>query len=177
MTPDPHRVVERFLQADLSPPLGKPGGPCQVVQRIDKQVQNQGLKHDMIEEVEKGTDLSNQEASKVYPVGREPGVGPIRQVQITSHGQYRMDLRSIKVEDVRACLADFLKQMEEWKKAGNRAYENMGHSLEIGQKIEWTDRKTKLKIVFESIGGGTVTLISTFWKGRPDPVPPKHCGV
>ena len=67
--------------------------------------------------------------------------------------------------------------MADWKAAGNRAYENMGQSLETGQKIEWTDRKTKLKIVFESIGGGTVTLISTFWKGRPDPVPLKHCGV
>lgn len=174
---DPRRVVERFLQADLSPPLGKPGGPCQVVQRIDQKVTNPGLKTDLIEDVEHGQDLSNQDASKVYTVGREPGVGPIRQVQITSHGQYRMDLRSIKVDDVRAALADFLKQMDDWKKQGNRAFENMGRMLEDGQKIEWTDRRTKLKVVFQALGGGTVVLISTFWKGVPDPPPPKSCAI
>ena len=161
--------------ADLSPPLGKPGGPCQVVQRIDKTVKSPGLRTNLIDEVEHGQDLSNQDASKVYTVGREPGVGPIKQVQITSHGQYRMDLRSIRVDDVRACLADFLKQMEDWKRTGSRAYENMGKMLDDGQKIEWTDRKTRLKVVFQALGGGTVALISTFWKGVGDPAPPKSC--
>ena len=170
------RVARRFL-ADLSPPLGKPGGPCQVVQRIEKQVHNPNLKKDLKNEVEKGEDLSNPDAAKVYTVGREPGVGPIRQVQITSHAQYRMDLRSIRVDDVRACLADFLKQMDDWKTAKNRAYENMGKMLQDGQKIEWTDRKSKLKTVFQSIGSGTVTIISTFWKGVPDPNPPKSCSI
>lgn len=174
---NPHRVVERFLRADLSPPLGKPGGPCQVVQRIDKSVSNPGLKHDMIEEVERGDDLTNQEASKVYPIGREPGVGPIKQVQITSHGQYRMDLRSIKVDDVRACLADLLRQLDTWEAAGNPAAENFGKMIEDKQKIEWVDRKTRLKVVFQPLGGGTVALISTFWKGVPDPPAPKTCGL
>jgi hypothetical protein len=171
------RIVSRYLQADLSPPLGKPGGPCQVVQRIDKSVRNPNLRQDLIQDVEKGEDLSNPDAAKVYVVGREPGVGPIKQVQITSHAQYRMDLRSIRVDDVRSCLADFLKQMEAWKAAQNKAFENMGSMLEDGHKIEWVDRKSKLKIVFQSIGNGTVTLISTFWKGVPDPTPPKSCKI
>lgn len=171
-----HRVAQQFL-ADLHPPLGKPGGPCQVIERIDKTVRNPGLKDNLIQDVNHGHDLSNQDASKVYPVTREHGVGPIKQVQITSHGQYRMDLRGITVDDVRRAIGSFLQQMGEWKAKKNPAYERMGQALERGDKLEWVDPKSKLKVVLAPIGGGTYTLISTFWKGVPDPPPPSGACV
>lgn len=176
------RILRRYLrvlaerQADLHPPLGKPGGPCQVVQRIDHQIRNEPLKRDLIDDVEHGADLSNSDASKVYPVSHDPGVGPFRQVRVTSHGQYRMDLRGITLDSVRAALNSFLKQLEAWKAQGNPAYARMSAMVEARDKIEWVDARTKLKIVFVSEGGGTVTLISAFWKGVPDPAP-KFCGV
>lgn len=159
--------------ADLHPPLGKPGGPCQVIQRIEKNVHSPALKGDLVEDVNHGQDLTNQDASKVYPILREHGVGPIKQVQITSHGQYRMDLRGITVDDVRRAIGSFLQQMGEWKVKKNPAYERMGQMLERGEKLEWVDPKSSLKIVLAPSGGGTATLISTFWKGRPDPPPPQ----
>jgi len=159
--------------ADLHPPLGKPGGPCQVIERIERNVRSPGLKDNLVEDVNHGQDLSNSDASKVYPILAEHGVGPIKQVHITSHGQYRMDLRGISVDDVRRAIGSFLQQMGEWKVKKNPAYERMGTSLERGEKLEWVDPKSRLKIVLAPTGGGSATLISTFWKGRPDPAPPQ----
>lgn len=171
--PNPPEPDEEAKTADLHPPLGKPGGPCQVIQRIEKNVHSPALKGDLVEDVNHGQDLTNQDASKVYPILREHGVGPIRQVQITSHGQYRMDLRGITVDDVRRAIGSFLQQMGEWKAKKNPAYERMGQMLERGEKLEWVDPKTSLKVVLAPTGGGSVTLVSTFWKGRPDPPPPQ----
>jgi hypothetical protein len=170
------RVAARFL-ADLHPPLGKPGGPCQVIDRIEKNVRSPGLKEDLVEDVNHGQDMSNQDASKVYPILAEHGVGPIKNVHITGHGQYRMDLRGITVDDVRRAIGSFLQQMGEWKVKKNPAYERMGEALSRGDKLEWVDPKSKLKVVIAPTGGGSVTLVSTFWKGRPDPAPPQGACV
>jgi hypothetical protein len=161
------------LWADLHPPLGRPGGPCQVIERIDKSIRSPNLKDDLIEDVNHGEDLSNKDASKVYPILREHGVGPIKQVQITSHGQYRMDLRGITVDDVRRGIGSFLQQMNEWKLRNDPAHERNTRAMQQGQKIPWTDPKTHLKLVFAPSGTGTVTLISAFWQGVPDPPPPQ----
>jgi hypothetical protein len=88
-----------------------------------------------------------------------------------------MDLRSIKVDDVRACLADLLEQLDAWEAVDNPAAARFSKMIEEKQKIEWVDRRTRLKVVFQPLGGGTVALVSTFWKGVPDPPPPKQCGV
>jgi hypothetical protein len=45
--------------------------------------------------------------------------------------------------------------------------------LERGEKLEWVDPKSRLKVVLAPTGGGAVTLVSTFWKGQPDPPPPQ----
>lgn len=171
MDPLAERLAARFL-ADLHPPLGKPGGPCQVIDRIEKNIRSPGLKTDLVDDVNHGQDLSNSDASKVYPLLAEHGVGPIKQVHITSHGQYRMDLRGITVDDVRRAIGSFLQQLGEWKAKKNPAYERMNGVLERGEKLEWVDPKTRLKVVLAPTGGGNVTLVSTFWKGQPDPAPP-----
>lgn len=157
--------------ADLNPPLGKPGGPCQVVQRIDRQIQNPRLRDDLIDEVESGEDLSNAEASKVYGIDKEPGVGLIDAIVITAHGQYRMDLRGITVEDVRAAIGSFAKQMADWQKLGSPAYQRMLGLMQSGQKVEWLG-KNRLKVVFE-VRDSKAYLVTTFWKGMATPVPPK----
>lgn len=152
--------------ADLSPPLGKPGGPCQVVNRIEDKVQNPALQQNLIQEVQDGQDLSNQEASKIYRIDREPGVGPIESIEITSHGQYRMDLRRITVDNVRAALATFVQHMDRLKLLNPKGHENTSRALDNGEEMSWVDPRSKLKVVFKHVGGGRVVLITTYWKGQ-----------
>ena len=165
---------EMTRTSDLHPPLGKPGGPCQVVERIEHNVRAPALKNDMVHEVMDGTDLSNSESSKIYPILKEHGVGDIKQVNITSHAQYRMDLRGITVDDVRHAVGSFLQQMEDWKKLGSPAYKNMSTALESGDKLEWVG-KNKLKVVLSPTGNGSVTLISAFWRDHNEHTPPQTC--
>ena len=118
-------------QSDLHPPLGNPGGPCQVIERIERNIRSPRLKDDLVEDVNTGEDLSNQDTSKVYPILHEHGVGSIKQVEITSHGQYRMDLRGITVEDVRHAIGSLLQQMGEWRVKKNPAYERMSTARKL----------------------------------------------
>lgn len=157
-------------RSDLSPPLGKPGGPCQVVRRIERQVKNPALKQNLIDEVNHGEDLTNAEAAKVYPIEVEPGVGPARQLRITSHAQYRLDLRGISVGDVRGSLEGFFAQLETWRKLGSPAYATMRSRLDSGEPVEWVSR-TRLKVIFR-YEAGICTLISAYWRGVSDPPPP-----
>ncbi len=170
---DPSKDVGSVVVADLNPPLGKPGGPCQVVDRILKRVVDERLQKGLVNEVQQGEDLSNAEASKVYPIEAEPGVGPIHRIVITSHGQYRMDLRGITVDDVQAALASFVKQLAFWKALKSRAYDTFAGQLERQENVEWVDPRSKLKIVFVQVSPGTVRLITTFWRGQQASPPPR----
>jgi hypothetical protein len=166
------KMIQRV--ADLTPPLGRPGGPCQVINRIEDKVPSLQVQKNLIQDVQEGQDLSNQEASKIYKLNREPGVGPIDSIEITSHGQYRMDLRRITVDQVRGALASFLDQIARVKVLNPKGFENMSRSLENQEEISWVDPRTKLKVVFKSTGSGKVVLITTYWKGKQDlnkPVP------
>ena len=156
------RVVRRFL-ADLSPPLGDPGGPCQVIRRIDKSIKNPALKEDMIDDVESGGELSSPDAAKVYPLDTETGAGVAKELVLTSHLQYRMDLRSVTVDDVRATL----RVMSQALKVTPRAAQDLSH----GEKVRYEDPRTRLVIVVQVAGKDRLRLITTFWKGRPDPKP------
>jgi hypothetical protein len=164
MDPLAPRVLRRFL-ADLSPPLGDPGGPCQVIRRIERNVKNPALKED----VEKGEELSPQDASKVYPLEAEAGAGIARELVLTSHLQYRMDLRSVTVDDVRAAL----RTMTVALKTNPREAQNLAH----GEKVRWQDPKTSLAIVVQVAGPSKLRLITTFWRGRsdPKPIPAESC--
>ena len=160
--------------ADLSPPLGYPGGPCQVVQRIEHEVRNPGLKQDLIEEVERGGKLSNPDASKIYDVEAEVGSGLIKRLMISAHGQYRMDLRGVTVPEVRLALKGFSKIMGDWKSQRHPSYQYYSDLLSRGQHIDWTDPKIGLTVVFVMRGRDTAVLITTYWKGEQDPSPPSH---
>ena len=165
------RVAARFQRADLSPPLGDPGGPCQVIRRIDKAIGNPRLKENMIEEVEQGGELSNPDAAKVYPLDNETGAGIAKHLVLTSHLQYRMDLRSVTVDDVRATL----KAMTQALRTAPRAAQDLAH----GEKVRYEDPRTRLVIVVQVAGRDTLRLITTFWKGRldPKPVSAPACGI
>lgn len=164
-------------RADLSPALGYPGGPCQVVQRINKEIRNPKLRDQLIDDVGDGDSLSNSEAAKVYHMETERGVGLVKRLLIGPHTQYRMDLRGVTVPQVRSALAAFLKQLNDWKSQQNPQYEWTARQLSMSKPVEYMDRHG-LFMAFTMEGRGTVKLITTYWKGQRDQkVPSKGCPV
>jgi hypothetical protein len=170
------RVVARFLErADLEPPLGYPGGPCQVVDRIDKEIRSPALRENLEQTVEHGEKVQNPDAAKIYSPERETGVGPIEKIVIAPHAQYRMDLRSITVPAVRAAIKSLLKALNDWKSQKNPAHQRVLDGWAKGTSFEWVDPKLGLSVVVRPAGPKALMLVTTYWKGEPDPRPPGAC--
>lgn len=164
----------RPRNADLTPPLGWYGGPCLVVERIRQEVKNPRLRDNLEDQVESGKALSNPDAAQVYDIEGEKGVGLFRQVRITPHAQYRMDLRGVTVGDIRIALGDFLKKLNDWKSQQAWEYRTYTEALSTGRPVEWIDKRLgDLVVIFATSrqGGGMVDIITTYWKGLPDPKP------
>lgn len=173
------RVAERWSskEADLDPPLGWPGGPCHVIERVQNEVQNPRLREEIIDDIEVGTSLSNPDAAQVYnlDVERMPSGIKFKRLLIGPHAQYRMDLRRVNVPAVRAALKTFFKAFfdEKSRKSplGRRWEENFARS----ESIVWTDKNLGLTIVF-AIYGADAKLVTTYWEGESDPRPPGDGG-
>jgi len=176
VSPTARRVLARFLAADLDPPLGEPGGPCQVVRRIRDQVSSPVLQEHLIDEVEHGADLSNPEAAKVYHLDHEPGTGFIKQILIGPHAQYRMDLRAVTVDDVRGALATFNKQLAQHQSRNPKLHTLLTTKLTYGDEIRF-EGPSRLTVVF-AMKGAAAMIVTTFWDGVPDPrAPSQGCPV
>lgn len=175
----PKRVASRYMNSDLAPPLGYPGGPCHVMQRIRQNVTNPALAEDLIDDVESGTDLSNPEASKVYGIEQEraPDKTQFKNVQISAHAQYRMDLRGITVPEVRIALASFNKAFLNAKSRNDSQYAKWVADLRRDEGVRWTDPKIGLTVVFAVKPDLTVRLITAFWANgdAPRPVDEAFC--
>jgi hypothetical protein len=170
------RVVARFMrQADLEPPLGYPGGPCQVVDRIEKEVRNPAIQEKLVENVEHGQKVQNPDAAKIYDRDTEHGVGPVEKITLGPHAQYRMDLRSITVPAVRAAIKSLMKQLLDWKSQKNPMYTQITDGWARGTNYEWVDRKLGLSVVVRPNGPKSLLLVTTYWKGESDPSAPGAC--
>jgi hypothetical protein len=161
--------------ADLNPALGKPGGPCQVVRRIVEEVRDPRLSEGLTSKVEDGEDLSNPEAAKVYDLEVERCRGIASKMLIGPHVQYRMDLRSITVGDLRTAIEDLSREYYAEKSNNTKKYEHFKARIERGDKIEYLSPKNLMLVL--AFQKGSVQVITTFWKGVPDPAPPKDCSI
>lgn len=171
------RVAARFQRADLAPPLGYPGGPCYVVQRINEEVQNPRLKDQLIDKAEHGQKITNPEAAKIYDLEAERGEGLIKRLLIGPHAQYRMDLRQVTVPQVRVALRDFSKMLNDLKSQRSSKYNYYAQLVARGEPIEYTHPRLNLTVVFAITGQGQAKLVTTYWKGEPDPPAPRHCEI
>jgi len=145
-----------------------------VVRRIRDEVLSPALQKHLIDEVEHGDDLSNPEAAKIYQLDREPGAGFIRQLLIGPHAQYRMDLRSVTVDDVRSALGMFNKQLEEHLTRNPKLHTQLTTKLTYGDEIRF-ESPSGLTVVFAMKSAGAM-IITTFWDGIPDPrMPSQGC--
>lgn len=179
------RVAQRYAmqrKADLAPPLGVPGGPCQVMQRIENRVRNPKVRDELLEDVEQGDDLDNQEAAQVYSIEGERGVEgtPFKSLVLTAHVQFRMDLRAVTVADVQAALLKFHDAYGKEKSRNSHIYMRWEEELDRGQPIRW-DSPTGLTVVFSTRSVGVdnkgrkqrqATLITTYWTNKPNPPRP-----
>lgn len=165
------RVADRYLQSDLAPPLGFPGGPCHVVRRIMEEVQNPRLRDELIEDVERGMKLDNSEASKVYDLEVEKGVGNFKKMAILPHAQYRMDQRGITVTELRLALTSFLNAFGTEKSRQSYLGKKWAHELHRRQPLNWTDPRIKLTIVFAAASENSIRVITTYWENQADPRP------
>lgn len=173
------RVARRFVRrmmADLNPPLGVPGGPCQVIQRIRDEVPNPRLQEALIEDYEEDGKLENPEASKIYEV--EPGDAPnasfIKQVLISAHAQFRMDQRSVSVADVKQALQEFTQEYAKTKSNPRTKFisDRWDQALAYGDAIRYDGKK--ITVVFAPAKAGTkgaVNLVTTYPKDGSDPRP------
>jgi len=156
-------------QADYMPPLGRPGGPCHVVKRIVDKVHNPSMQHELVDDVERGLDLNNQDASKVYPLDVEMGGGIWRKMFLMSHSQYRMDLRGIGVQQIQKSLGDLSTEMQ-------RNPRLMAEVMSSGSSYRWDDPKRKLTVVLQSQGRDAVRIITVYPTGQSDPRAPGEGG-
>lgn len=177
------RVAHRYQRrmADLSPPLGVPGGPCQVMQRIKDRVRNPKVREELIEDVEIGIDLDNQEASKVYSLEGEKGIDgtPFKSLMLTAHVQFRMDQRAVSVPDIRSAFLKFHEAYGKEKSRNSPLYMRWEQDLDRGQSVQW-DSPTGLTVVFSARAAGVdakgrkqrqAVVVTTYWTGKPNPRP------
>ena len=158
-----------YFRADLNPPLGRPGGPCQVVRRIDQTIRPP-LKNTLTDKVEEGADLSNAEAGRVYDLEAEKTRGLVSRLFISPHAQYRMDLRGVTVKDLREAL---LEAGQHYHAARKHGVPSPLGGLFQGRSVQFVSSKGLLLVLAPK--GEDAKLITTYWKGRPDPSPPGSC--
>jgi hypothetical protein len=173
------RVAERWSLkvADLDPPLGWPGGPCHVIERVQTEVKNPRLREEIIDDIELGAKLSNPDAAQVYDldVERMPEGTRFKRLLIGPHAQYRMDLRRVHVPAVRATLKSFFKAYNDAKSQKSPVARRWEEDFARSEAITWTDKKLGLTIVF-AIQGADLKLVTTYWEGESDPRPPGDGG-
>ena len=161
-------VATRFMTADLSPPIGYPGGPCQVIERINNEVRDPRLKEVLIEKMEDGDDLTNPEAHTIYDIEQERGAPGTRfkKLILMSHAVYRMDLRGITVPELLLCLKHFQDTWAVEKSRNSSLYRGWEEAIQKGTEIRWTDKTGLVGVFAAQKHGGTgdlaVRVITTF---------------
>lgn len=161
------------LEADLQPQLGKPGGVEYTTQRIDEAFpEGSSKEHELIEQVNKGIGISNQDARIVYRFddcnSAIDGTTMIKGFCISSHGQFRMDQRGITVRKIQEFFFNLEKYLEREKT--NRRTFDLRDAINRGWEAKWTDPMTgNLTVVF-TLDGDSAKIITAYYKNKKDPI-------
>jgi hypothetical protein len=171
---NPSELAFRYAfakHADMYPALGFPGGPCQVMERIKDEVGNPRLQEALVDQVESGRDLSNQQAHKIYDLEAENGPSGTRfkKLYLTAHVQYRMDLRGVNVSDLKLFFKRFQKAWNDSRSRKEQLATRWESDMAWGKKISWVD-SAGLLVAF-TVKDRSATVITTYWDGLSDPRP------
>ncbi len=107
VAPDFNSLVLRYLArtASPNPALGKPGGSCQVQQRIRAVPRlSDKWKDFLVGRHQKEEKWDNREERAVWPDEKSIGKAGFYfpEIVLRSHAQHRMDLRKISIADLKA---------------------------------------------------------------------------
>ena len=166
----PKRVAQRF--ADLTPPLGYPGGSCHLIERVHDEVDNPRLRDRLVDSLEEGQSFSNADASKVYSPEGERGIPGKRlnRILLTSHVQYRMDQRGITVPEIRLALKQFAKAYLDEKSRKSLQARLWDEATAWGGSIKW-EAPIGLVVVFTLPSQDTANIVTAYWQSQSDPRP------
>jgi hypothetical protein len=163
-------------KADLSPPLGYPGGSCHAIERIEKNTRGVRDREDLISKIERGhpgTELSKEDTAKIYrDVEMERGAQgtQFRWVALTRHAQYRMDLRGVTVGDILAALADFHQAWAKEKSKGTPKSREWERAVQMQSEVEWMHKGLVVGFRIIDLRSGRGAQINTvFWQGSGHP--------
>jgi hypothetical protein len=115
-----------------------------------------------------GGTLSNPDAAKVYRTEIEHGKGLFKTLVFGPHAQYRMDLRSVTIPQVRAALEVLSRKYFDLKSRGGPDFQELDRALQR-ERFVWTAPKLGLTVVFVLKDQGSAHLITAYWEGEPDP--------
>jgi hypothetical protein len=163
--------------SDLDPMLGYPGGICKVVKRVDDKLNEGYIEDILIDKVENAEDLDNLEASVVYPRIVEKPLEHnklISEIELSSHAQYRMDLRGVTTGDIRIALRNFVKQYYNEKSQNSAQYLTWESAIRIGADINFIDRKLGNLFLAFKVKKGKAIIVTTYFDGEQNPRP-KTC--
>ncbi len=175
-------------QADLNPPLGYPGGPCYLIERILAKKLPPKTEEELIRLVERGAELDKPEnrSHLIYDKHLErkvPGT-QFEWMGLTSHAQYRMDLRGITVQDLRAALMDFQKEFSKEKSRKSPWWVKIQKAIDNSEEISWLSKRLdNLLIGFQVMTEKKVVpgvfVQTLFFQGldKPSPVNRNDCKV
>lgn len=175
-------------QADLNPPLGYPGGPCYLIQRILARKLAPKTEEELIRLVERGVDLDKPEnrSHLIYDKHLErkvPGT-QFEWIGLTSHAQYRMDLRGITLPDIRAALMDFQKELSKEKSRKSPWWVKVQRAMDTSEEIQWVSKRLdNLVIGFivmterKVAPGAFVQTVYFQGEAKPGPIRREDCEV
>lgn len=176
--PDLIRLACIAVMARAPQELGLPGGPCHIIRDIEEENLPEEIKNELIEDLERGKDLSNADADLLYPPKRIPIQSSLfKNIYLTAHAQYRMNLRGVTVREIQAVFDEFIR----WYKARMKNPDKLKPDqrklmtdLAYGESAKFEGHRSGLTIVFSvDQRRREARLVSCWWTGLPNPPKPK----
>ena len=169
-------------RADLNPALGfSTDGYCHSKKRVMDNTSMGRLRKEFLDYLNRGNfkvEVPNKLLRAVYKKELvEGGIGGsgkyFRQIILSSHAQFRMDLRGVTVSDIRQAFKNYKREMEDLPR---RKRMELERKFEMGEKIVFPDYNgTRLEVIFIPQEKGRKVFIKTvYWIHGADPKP-KSC--
>lgn len=171
-------------RADLSPPLGYPGGSCYLQNRIEENVRNPRMREQVLDVHMSGADKKPGRHEEVIydPLDEGPVKGTsIERLVIGEHAQYRMDQKGVTLPEIKAALRGF---QQVWNKERSQGVRTLSEHLQNPNKefgFKYDDLQLFLRPLRRWDGVSKIQLyLRTVYRpgiDTPNPAPPDACGI